>query len=250
MLQQKKSNSVGKKITLKDIANLKQYEENFKCLFYQDRYMQHMFEQFPEIILVDATYKLLELRLPVYLVLVIDGDGLSVVVGVMILGDETKPINESAVEAFKKYNKAWRKVEVVMSDKDFTERDASKCFPDAQLPICLYHTMRYMRREVTCEKMGITSAERSRLLELLQNMAYSFSEENYMENVEKLKCTKMKAVIDYFMENWYPIKEQWVMCFNLGETTNNRLESTFNKLRAFVRNTLPCCSFLLNFLQY
>ena len=51
-----------------------------------------------------------------------------------------------------------------------------------------------------------------------------------------LKYTKIDSVVTYFLENWDPIKEQWVTCFkdtafNLGETTNNRLESMNSKIK-------------------
>ena len=49
-----------------------------------------MYRKFPELILVDATYKLLDLRMPVYLVLCIDGNGLSEIVAMFILAEETK----------------------------------------------------------------------------------------------------------------------------------------------------------------
>ena len=52
-------------------------EKNFEGIFYQHQYMKKIYERYPEILLVDATYKLLGLRLPVYLLLVIDGDGLT-----------------------------------------------------------------------------------------------------------------------------------------------------------------------------
>ena len=52
-------------------------EKNFEGIFYQNQYMKKIYERYPEILLVDATYKLLGLRLPVYLLLVIDGDGLT-----------------------------------------------------------------------------------------------------------------------------------------------------------------------------
>ena len=38
-------------------------ENNFKAIFYQDQYMKKIYERYPEISLVDTTYKLLELRL-------------------------------------------------------------------------------------------------------------------------------------------------------------------------------------------
>ena len=101
LCQQKIEASSGKKFILKDIANLRQYskvsfsgseikniaesvvdilvdhDKNFKEIFFQDLQMQKVYEKFPEILLVDATYKLLELRMPIYLLIAIDGDGQS-----------------------------------------------------------------------------------------------------------------------------------------------------------------------------
>ena len=67
--------------------------------------MNEMFEKFPEILLADATYKFIDLRIPVYLLLVVDGDGLSEIVVLFILTDETKIIIES-IHVFKKYNES------------------------------------------------------------------------------------------------------------------------------------------------
>ena len=115
-----------------------------------------------------GTYKLLHLRMPLYLLLAIDGDGSSEIVGMFILTEETQSVIESDVSIFKRFNPRWTDTKVIMSDKDFTERDAFKnCFPEASLNICLYHTLRSFRREITCEKLGITSAERCRCLELV-----------------------------------------------------------------------------------
>ena len=63
-----------------------------------------MYEKFPEMFLVDATYKLIDLRIPVYLLLVIDGDGLNEIAALIILADDTKPVIESVANIFKKYN--------------------------------------------------------------------------------------------------------------------------------------------------
>ena len=92
LLQQKIEASSGKKFTLKNIANLHQYlkvsfsgseikniaeflkqrqgsvveilvdqDKNFKEIFFEDLQMRKVYEKFLEILLVDATYKLLEL---------------------------------------------------------------------------------------------------------------------------------------------------------------------------------------------
>ena len=65
-----------------------------------------------------------------------------------------------------------------------------------------------------------------------KSIAWANSEEAYKVNLKLLQNTKLHTLVDYFMENWDSIKEQWVMfykgqSFNLGEPTNNRTESTF-----------------------
>ena len=128
LLKQTIETATGKKVTLKDISNIKQNSEktiqkndledvigylkkqpgcctdvvvdednNFKSLFYQDAHMQNIYTHFPEILLVDATYKLLDLRMPVYLLMGIDGDGLSEVVAMFIVAEETKEVIQATV---------------------------------------------------------------------------------------------------------------------------------------------------------
>ena len=94
--------------------------------------------KFPERMLVDATYKLLDFRMPVYLLMMVDGNSLSKIVG-WFLVEESKKVIPSIVSKFKEKNEAWSKTAVIMSDQDFTERESfSSCFPDTKLLICLY----------------------------------------------------------------------------------------------------------------
>jgi len=46
--------------------------------------MKVVFAAYPEVLLVDVAYKLNELQMPVYLLLVIDSNGQSKIVGVFI----------------------------------------------------------------------------------------------------------------------------------------------------------------------
>ena len=71
----------------------------------------------------------------------IDGYGQSEIVALFILADESKPTVIELAQVFQKHNSCWADTKVVMSDKDFIERDAfAECFPGAVLLICLYHT--------------------------------------------------------------------------------------------------------------
>ena len=98
--------------------------------------MKNMFDKYQEMILVDATYKLLDLRLPVYLILVTDENGFTEIVGLFLVEEESKEVLSSVVNKFKERNKAWSKTKTIMSDKDFIERDSfSVCFPETELLI-------------------------------------------------------------------------------------------------------------------
>ena len=191
-----------------------------------------------------------------YLLLVIDGDGLSEIAVLFILADELKSTVENIVKVFQKHNEFWTETKVIMSDKDFVEREAfSKCFANASLLICLYHTLRSFRQEVTCENIVIISAERLWSLEIIQFIAYSKTPEDYTKKLEILKNKKLDSVINYFKENGDPIKNRWVFAFkdlhmNLGETTNNRLESTFNKLKNVRSKNTRLMQFFVEFFTF
>jgi zinc finger SWIM domain-containing protein 3 len=116
--------------------------------------------------------------------------------------------------------------------------------------------MRTFRREVTTEKMGITNDERTQVLEILQSMAYSKSEEVYKDLYNhQLMSTTLSAVKKYFNENWHSIRDEWVegsknKYTNFLNSTNNRLASINQKLKAVVsrhssllefNQQLQCC---------
>ena len=214
--------------------------------------MRKMFSAYPEIILIDATYKLNDLRLPLYVMMVEDGNGESEIVGLMLVADEQRDNIKQIMSYFKQNNPNWQSINCIMADKDMTERQVLKEeLPQAGLLICLFHTMRSFRREVTTDKMGISSDERMQVLELLQSMAYAKSEDEYNKLYQQLMSTRFTAVKNYFNENWHPIREQWVEGLknhftNFLNSTNNRVESINQKFKTVVSRH----SKLLEFHEY
>ena len=186
LIQRKVERSIGKKITLKDISNIKQKmkydiskndiepvidllkckanstvevfvskENEFLGSLYQDEYMKNLYNMFPEILLVDAVYKLLDLRIPGYLLLTVDGDDLSQIAALFIVAEETKEIIQTVLNVFKVKNESWEKTKVMLIDKNLVKREAFKdYFTNVSFLICLCLTLRAFRREVTCEKNG------------------------------------------------------------------------------------------------
>ena len=207
-------------------------------LFFQDRLMKTTFASYPEIIFVDATYKLNELRMPLYLMLVVDGNGQSEIVMVFITAIETEIAINNLVQSFKANNPQWKETKVIMTDKDLNSRAVFRQeFPTASLYICLFHVLRSFRREITCEKLGLRSGERDHALELMTKLAYSKSESEYDDHYQSLLESGLKSVIAYHNSNWHPIRCEWVEClksadFTLGENTNNRLESINAKVKS------------------
>ena len=172
--------------------------------------------------------------------LVEDGNGSSEIAAAFLLLEETEASMVKVMDIFKKNNTAWESVRVIMTDKDVAERYVlANSFPNASLLICLFHTFRSFKREISGEKMGITSAQCNLCLELLQQLAYSTSEEKYMELYERFKASAPLQVIEYFDEHWHIIRNQWALGMkystgNFLNGTNNRLESLNAKLKSVI----------------
>ena len=210
----------------------------FTGLFFQDKLMKATYASYPEVIFVDATYKLNNLRMPMYILLVVDGNGQSEIIAIYITSLETEEAITKMVQVFKANNSCWDMTRVVMTDKDLIERAVFRNeFPKSSLLICLFHTLRSFKREITCEKLSIRAGEREHALELITAIAYSKSELKYNENYQLLLQSGMQSVISYYNNNWHPIRYEWVECykgvnFTLGERTNNRLESINGKIKS------------------
>ncbi|KAJ8281155.1 hypothetical protein GJAV_G00064170 [Gymnothorax javanicus] len=50
-------------------------DDTLEAIYYQDEMMKWKFKCFPELLMVDATYKLNDIRMPVFLQIVVDGNG-------------------------------------------------------------------------------------------------------------------------------------------------------------------------------
>lgn len=144
------------------------------------------------------------------------------------------------IDVLKKHNPRSKDVRVVMADKDIKERDVLKaCLPNTSVLICLFHTLRNLCRDVTCDKMGISSGQRTLCLELLQKMAYVPSENEYNQIYSQFQNDAPREVVDYFNTNWHGIRKEWVLGLKFGpssflNSTNNRLESINGKLKQVI----------------
>ena len=160
-------------------------ENNLVGIVFQDGVMKSVYAAFPEVLLIDATYKLTELRMPVYLMMVVDGNGHSEIVCVFVTVLETEQSMTKMIQVFKVHNPAWVSSKVFVSDKDCGERAVfAKELPYISLQLCLFHVLRTFRREITCDKMAIRPGERDRALEIISLFACSRSESEHDQHFE------------------------------------------------------------------
>jgi zinc finger SWIM domain-containing protein 3 len=141
-----------------------------------DATMKAMYEAYPELIMMDATYKLTSDRMAVYLLLAIDGNGESHIVAAFLVAKETRALLQEMMEVFIGYfdPEVVSRTRVIITDKDFTERSVlQSCFPETSLHLCLFHTLWTFSREVTTSKMSIQPQQRQVALSILQRIAYS-----------------------------------------------------------------------------
>lgn len=75
-----------------------------RAIFFQDDAMRRSFEDYPEIIFIDATYKLLETRMSCFLMLVEDGNGESEIVAVGLFAVEDGDTLRWFFNVFKELN--------------------------------------------------------------------------------------------------------------------------------------------------
>ena len=214
------------------------------------------FAQYPEVILLDATYKLNDLQMPLYLMLVTDGNGESQVVMTCLTVTETEEAITQMIKTFKTHNPEWKNVKFAMTDKDMVERTVLKReMPQLELGLCLFHTLRTFKREVSTSKLGISQQEVETSSIILQDLAYSRSPLVYAQLHEKLSSSypPPHSVVEYFNKIWHPIRHEWVQClksvnYNLGETTTNRVESWNSKIKSVCSSYSTLFQFYKDFL--
>ena len=126
-----------------------------------------------------------------------------------------------------------------MTDKDLKERKVLKrLFPGSQLLICRFHVLKSFKREITCEKLGISREERNLSLEFLQKLSYAASDEEYNKIYDDLRSRTPPCVLSYFDKNWHSIRHEWVIGISGGKgslfKSTNRLESFNQKLKSVI----------------
>lgn len=122
-------------------------------VYYQDERMWQLFDKHPEILFYDATHKLNNLDMPLFIQLSVDCNGNSEIVSIYVCVSESREGIGSMIDIFKELNPSWIRTKVILGDKDFVDRLVYlEKFVNAVLKICIFHVLRTFRREITTSK--------------------------------------------------------------------------------------------------
>ena len=73
-------------------------------IFFQDQEMRSAYRKFPELLLMDSTYKLVDIRTPVFTILTVDSFGRGVPLAVFLVTNETAHMIGAMLQVFKEHN--------------------------------------------------------------------------------------------------------------------------------------------------
>ena len=103
-------------------------------VFFQKQSWQNMYARYPELILIDATYKLNNLRMPMYILMVVDGNGESEIIALWLVVYEDKDTISHLMDIFVKHN----------------DTANTKCI----MAVCRYASTEVRNHLVTCFENG------------------------------------------------------------------------------------------------
>lgn len=166
-------------------------ENELEGVFFQDEHMKQYFDAYPEILMFDGTYSLNDRRMPLIILLIVDGNGESQIAGLFLVRSENLAILSTMFREFKNENEKWDKIEVVITDKAITNLQVvEEHFPQAVHQLCIFHTKQIFLREITTQKRKITHQQRADCLAILNGMVFAKSQADYDAQYVKLQNTR------------------------------------------------------------
>ncbi|XP_074113953.1 uncharacterized protein LOC141537012 [Cotesia typhae] len=230
-------------------------EDKCKGIFFSTPEMRQDVKIWPEIIFIDGTYKLTDNDLTTMVIAVEDGNGRGQIGGIGLLATEERDVLEWMLKVFQRDNEeAFKNVKAFMTDKDLTERSILKeLFPAIPSYICLYHTLKIFKGKVEDPKMRLTKEQQIEAKMILDRIARSQTQDQYDELYYEFCRTSPEQLVEYYNFNWHNITEDWVNFNynkNLGNRTNNRVESINAKLKSVLHKRSPTIVMIENFFEW
>lgn len=233
--------------------------ENDVCegIFFQDPEMKNIFAQYPEMFFCDATYCVNDRNMPLHVLMCVDGDGETHIIGLFIIRSENVNVMHQMLEIFKEENSNHTKIEVIMVDKHISNITVfPEAFPNANVNLCIFHVYEIFKRELTPAKRGITQEQKKDALKILHQMIYCQTEESYFDLYQKLTNIGSDKLLEYFNNQWHveDTRKMWVgyevnKVSHFENRTNNRTESFNQKLKKVLTSQSPLKKFFASVIR-
>lgn len=224
-----------------------------ESIYFQTSNMKKNYNEFPEVLILDTTYKVNQNNLHLTTLMVIDGNGHGQTVGHGLLSSESMISIESFLNWFVGLNsEGVSKTQCVLIDKDFSEIGAiEKAMPGKTISLCMWHVICAMKRRLG--KEDISNQVKIEITQILQRLCYSHSIDEYNHQKENLRKKAPNTFMKYFDEHWDGCRDRWVLfkrreILNFGTLTTNYIESFHQKIKQNLSMTtsLPTCVTLLS----
>lgn len=127
-----------------------------------------------------------------------------------------------------------------------------KIFPGIPIYICRYHALRSLSRGFG--KYTVSKTIRQEWLSIAEKMVFCKTQSEYDDLYNKLRDIAPKETFEYFNCNLHNIQKEWsafhMTCGNLGNYTNNRLESINKHIKTVAKNRSSLLEFLETFFTW
>ena len=170
-------------------------------IYLQTTEMKHAVEDYPEVMLLDATYGTNNRKMPLLPVMVVNGHGTGLVVAQALVCNEKRETILTFLDVYQENNTAAKSAQVFLTDKAFNEFILiRKMLPDAAVMYCLFHVMQTFKKKV--HSLYMQPENKESLMQTLVKITHSQSEDDYDQLVDRMKVVALTEFMVYYRENW------------------------------------------------
>ncbi|XP_070183049.1 uncharacterized protein [Littorina saxatilis] len=217
----------------------------FKYLAFVTKDMMESLEQYPEILIMDATYKCNACDYALLNILVIDANGQGIPVFHAFVSSETSDMLSSCLTFFAECYLS-DKTSTIFVDKDMAELLAIRAvLPHVSIRLCSFHASMAVKRALTQKK--IAPSLLNSVLNMFNEQKTCETDDIYFQTKEKMKDLCPPHVLAYFQDHWWSCPRLWATCFSESQTyhitTTNHAESFHQKLKQTLssKTSLSAC---------
>lgn len=188
--------------------------------------MREDLKKFPEVMLMDITYRINKNHMPVTVIDVMDGDGEGLVVRYAFLADETKDTLTGMLKCFVEASgeESFENTDCCVVDKQFEEIGSlHDVLPHVRVHICSVQTEKFFKA------LARGYPNHKEVAEVLKALIYCETPEKFDVKYAQFKELAATEMIDIFDRNWLHCREAWslkdkVIVMTLRNHSTNRVE--------------------------